>query len=43
MARPATSAKLTRGHLTKKEKNIRLAVENRLRGGEFDEGVYLAV
>ncbi len=39
MARPATSAKLTRGHLTKKEKNIRLAVENRLRGGEFDESV----
>ncbi len=39
MARPATSVKLTRGHLTKTEKNIRLAVENRLRGGEFDDSV----
>lgn len=39
MARPATSVKLTRGHLTKKEKSIRLAVENRLRGGDFDESV----
>ena len=36
MARPTTSAKITRGHLTRKEKSIRLAVENRLRGSEFD-------
>ena len=36
MARPATSVKLIRGHLTKREKSIRLAVENRLRGSEFD-------
>ena len=39
MARPSTSAKLVRGHLTKTEKNIRLAVENRLRGAEFDDTV----
>lgn len=36
MARPTTSAKVTRGHLTRKEKSIRIAVENRLRGSEFD-------
>ena len=39
MARPTTSAKLTRKHLTKKTRDIRIAVENRLRGEQYDETV----
>ena len=39
MARPTTSAKLSRGHLTKTKKAIRVEIENRMKGGAFDETV----
>jgi len=39
MARPTTSAKLTKGHLTKQEKDARIAMEDRLRGRTFDDTV----
>ena len=39
MARPTTSAKLTREHLTKAKKAIRVEIENRMKGGAFDETV----
>ena len=39
MARPTTSAKLTREHLTKAKKNMRIELENRMKGGKFDETV----
>ena len=39
MARPTTSAKLIKGAMTKNNKAIRLAVENRFRGDRYDETV----
>ena len=39
MARPTTSAKLSRGHLTKAKKAQREEIENRMKGGAFDATV----
>ena len=39
MARPATSAKLVKGAMTKARRNKRLEIENRMKGGKFDETV----
>lgn len=39
MARPTTSAKLTREHLTKAKKALREEIENKMKGGAFDAAV----
>ena len=39
MARPTTSAKLVKGAMTKQRRNKRLEIENKMKGGRFDDTV----
>ena len=39
MARPTTSVKLIKGAMTKQRRNKRLEIENKMKGGRFDDTV----